>query len=963
MSNFSLNVKINGVEQAVSSIGQIEEALNATRNELKNVEIGSQAFEELGQQARALQGTLENSFERFTNFNANLDNFTQAAGRLGSTVASGFTIALSAVQIFGSEAEELTEAQIKAQQVLAIAFAATTIATNSAKLASDAKLITDKLQLGITQLLTTAFGRETAAKAASAVATGGATLAQRALNAAMNANPILLLVSALGALVGSLFLFSSSSKQATEDTDDLSEAKQRYNDELDRTTKAITEEISKQKELIKLQGQIREAEAKTNEEKLKIRQETNAKLGQLDLDALDEEKKNLQTKLGNERRALESSTTFVRLQLEKQKELQDFNVESFLDDQQKEIAALIRRQEFGTISTENYYKELLKIRLRYSRGEERKELKEIEKTYKELEGSITTINGQIEVQNEKRKTDEKLTNIEIQNAQRENLKKRKEELEAFNKDVDNLNMKRRDDALKIERELTDFQLDRISQVTETFEFEGQQFTITNEDIIKGYDERIAIIQETFKRQKEDARIAFEDEIKNFEKTERKRVDINGKRVVSDAQIQKSIEEQRQTFEANELAREENFSLKVQEIEQDKANKILEIDDVLSREVAFGDNNLADNRTRIALEAVDLEIAISERRIATLRGFNLQVLKDRQDAERKKIELLKKAQIEELQIQTIEALKSVQGTEKQKGKQREEINRLYNERLKRINDDYRSQEQAAEKKNADEILQYKLQTLERYGQFINQSLNTALGLFQAISELSNVQRENELTNLRDSIAEQQNILNESYNAELEALQIKYEQGLVTQEQYNAAVESLNDKLAGATKKLQDKQAAEELAAKKKAFENEKKLKIASAIINGIQGALTAFTGAFQLGPIAGPIVGAVLAALVAATTGIQVAAIAKTKFDSGAPSITPPNTAGAGSSVGGAANLGAATSTGGFTQFDQSLTGSPTGGSSGSGQNGADPVKVYVLESDITATQNRVNVAESNGTIG
>jgi hypothetical protein len=282
-------------------------------------------------------------------------------------------------------------------------------------------------------------------------------------------------------------------------------------------------------------------------------------------------------------------------------------------------------------------------------------------------------------------------------------------------------------------------------------------------------------------------------------------------------------------------------------------------------------------------------------------------------------------------------------------------------LKRINDDFRTQEEVSEKNNADEILQYKLQTIERFGQFINQSLNTALGLFQAISDLANVQRENELLNLRDSVAEQQNILNEGFNAELESLQIKFEQGLVTQEQYNAAVESLNSKLAGSTKALQDKQAAEELAAKKKAFENEKKLKIASAIINGIQGALTAFTGAFQLGPIAGPIVGGVLAALVAATTGIQVAAIAKTKFDSGAPSITPPNTGGGGSSVGGASNLGAG-STGGFTQFNESLTGSPTGGDAG-GQNGADPIKVYVLESDISATQNRVNVAETNATIG
>jgi len=41
MADFSLNVKINGAEQAVTTVSQIEQALIATRNELKNVAIGS----------------------------------------------------------------------------------------------------------------------------------------------------------------------------------------------------------------------------------------------------------------------------------------------------------------------------------------------------------------------------------------------------------------------------------------------------------------------------------------------------------------------------------------------------------------------------------------------------------------------------------------------------------------------------------------------------------------------------------------------------------------------------------------------------------------------------------------------------------------------------------------------------------------------------------------------------------
>ena len=68
MADFSLNVKINGVDQAVNTVSQIEQALIATRNELKNVAIGSTAFEQLSTQAQTLQREFVNSYKETTNF-------------------------------------------------------------------------------------------------------------------------------------------------------------------------------------------------------------------------------------------------------------------------------------------------------------------------------------------------------------------------------------------------------------------------------------------------------------------------------------------------------------------------------------------------------------------------------------------------------------------------------------------------------------------------------------------------------------------------------------------------------------------------------------------------------------------------------------------------------------------------------------------------------------------------------
>jgi hypothetical protein len=181
-----------------------------------------------------------------------------------------------------------------------------------------------------------------------------------------------------------------------------------------------------------------------------------------------------------------------------------------------------------------------------------------------------------------------------------------------------------------------------------------------------------------------------------------------------------------------------------------------------------------------------------------------------------------------------------------------------------------------------------------------------------------------------------------NAEREALNKKYRDGLIDKTAYDTAWGKLDE----AAKK-------KEMDARKKAFEQEKKTKIASAVIQGIQGAVAAFTGAMQLGPIAGPIVGGVLAAAVAAMTAMNVAKIKNTKFDGGdvsqatAPDVSTPG----GAEGGGAAAFQP-------TQFFGLGQGSPQSGGGNGGMS-----KVYVTETDITSTQNRVRVIEDRAVIG
>jgi len=158
-------------------------------------------------------------------------------------------------------------------------------------------------------------------------------------------------------------------------------------------------------------------------------------------------------------------------------------------------------------------------------------------------------------------------------------------------------------------------------------------------------------------------------------------------------------------------------------------------------------------------------------------------------------------------------------------------------------------------------------------------------------------------------------------------------------------------------------------RKKEFERQKKLRIASATIDMIQGAVTAFATAFQLGPIAGPIVGGILSAAVLAFGAVNIANIAKQQYVAGTPpSISAPtipslNLGSAGGSDAGKnenrtadlfpVNSGAVGGSGNIEGLGQP---------SGSGKTDNSDRRVFVVEADITKVQNRVTAIDDRSTI-
>lgn len=147
-------------------------------------------------------------------------------------------------------------------------------------------------------------------------------------------------------------------------------------------------------------------------------------------------------------------------------------------------------------------------------------------------------------------------------------------------------------------------------------------------------------------------------------------------------------------------------------------------------------------------------------------------------------------------------------------------------------------------------------------------------------------------------------------------------------------------------------------KKKAFEQDKKLRIAQTVISTITGSVAALTGMISAipGPV-GIILGAISAAAVIAVGAIQIAAINKQKFDAGTPpsppKITPPSSAGM-DEVGGmeGPNLKR------VGRSPAQIAADEENNNQGKRMSNQEPIKAYVVGSEITDAQNKDKVIEN-----
>jgi hypothetical protein len=237
----TIEIDVN-VGEGVKSMKTLKKEFAEMQTELDGLVPGTQKYIETLQRLGAVKdeiGDLKAEIQAF----AGTDAKVAAFGNVIGGVASGFQAAQGAAALLGAESEEVQKALLKVQAASALAdgIKGITAMGDSLKVASNVAK----------QLITQILGVETVTKIAAA--------AQRIWNAVMAANPIMLMVVAITALVGAAVLLANAFDDSKSATEEYIEQNKKLIEQSKETVKSIDNEIlalsglaANEKEIIKL---------------------------------------------------------------------------------------------------------------------------------------------------------------------------------------------------------------------------------------------------------------------------------------------------------------------------------------------------------------------------------------------------------------------------------------------------------------------------------------------------------------------------------------------------------------------------------------------------------------------------------------------------------------------------------------------------------------------------------------
>jgi hypothetical protein len=195
-----LRIQLNGLNTIITDIKTLENEIRKAKEDLKEVEIGGDIFNQLAKEISQAETKLIDLQEsaRGISKEKSLEGF----GKLGAGISSSFAAATAAVSLFGKESESVQKAATQAQNLLTIALSLRGVA----EIKTGAQIVA-----------------KTIAEKASTAATNATTLATRTLYTTLAANPYGAIIAVIGVLVAAYLTLGNTEEEAAEKTKTLNE--------------------------------------------------------------------------------------------------------------------------------------------------------------------------------------------------------------------------------------------------------------------------------------------------------------------------------------------------------------------------------------------------------------------------------------------------------------------------------------------------------------------------------------------------------------------------------------------------------------------------------------------------------------------------------------------------------------------------------------------------------------------
>ena len=310
------------IQRSISKYKVMGGVAGSMRNQIRELTMSLQAMEAAG----------DTSSQTYIDMAVRLAKLTDAAGdtqaairllasdtknldsamQVGSGLTGAFNVATNAMALFGGESEELQQAFLKTQAVLAALNGVQQVAAVLDK-RSAANIVLraawQKIFNKTKKEEAVATVASTGAKTAETGATTAATAAQWSLNAAIAANPVGAILIAVVALIAALAALFHLIKDDTSDIDRWNESMKQSQKELDR----LNEKIDNRKTAHNAKLQEMQAEGASEaqlhaqkvanlEEEQRLQQEAFNKEKQMYIDAVNQRNKILKSKMSSSKK-------------------------------------------------------------------------------------------------------------------------------------------------------------------------------------------------------------------------------------------------------------------------------------------------------------------------------------------------------------------------------------------------------------------------------------------------------------------------------------------------------------------------------------------------------------------------------------------------------------------------------------------------------------------------------------